>query len=677
MAPVTNRLVDQRHGIPGLGKVPVPKRRDGGGWEFFAFVTLALIASACATEFIAWRFHFHLPVTVNVHGQKLTTFAPPPHNLYAPWMAYVWYFHLGSGAAYNALTAAQKHAIDAVFYEAMAIVGAVLVIGLSVLRPLLRYRVPQVLADAEFGSDADVRKGGYVGGKGLILGKRKMSDRGVSKTEIIRANGEGHILLALGTGAKKGRAHITPSLLQDEWVNDTIILNDPPDEQWDRVSRAMREELGHYVFRCAWGKDRDKFPDVAPWNPWREIPLGDKRDSMVVALLAQKHVDRDGSGIKGRNRYFYEGAINIAQLAALTAAYAQGPQYGIRLSGAGIIEFVNDAVKDGDGLTGLVDFALNFDHTAGGKYRFIDGNGKPSNKHPGIVRLAGLVSQIKGEEAAPVIATFQQGFSIYAHPIIAQNTETSAFSVSMVQDYDRPLFITLSADGSDEDTLAPLHEAFFELLFAFNQSSKHLALDESGSQYCTHKREMWVLIDEAYSRGKIRGIEKGATTSRKFKIHIVPFYQTATQNEALYGKDNSIEGLMGMKVFSSAGESGAQEKISKYTGSHTIAYDTINIGERGGLSYSMHLNSAPLLKQDQVGRIDTQRIRLCVPLGKKPFIVETLDFGDVPLFARRAALGPNLFSDDLSAFVEQVAAPVPSAEDPLLAELGDVVGMAG
>lgn len=668
---ITNRLVNQKNGVPGLGKVPIPRSRDNGAATML-FLAFVVVASFAATEFVAWRLGFRVPMFDRFHQMYVEV--DSPGHVYAPWMVYVWYAVLDSGSHYKVLSGAQRGVMDGLFYQAMGVLFGTLCVGLFLARPLVRFRVPQVLADSEFATDAEIRKWGYTGGKGIVLGRRTMYDRGVPKTEIIRANGEGHALFALGTGAGKGRAHITTSILSDEWADDTIVLNDPPDEQWDRVSRALREDLGHYVFRCAWGKDRDKFPDVAPWNCWKEIPRGDKRDSMVVALLAQKHVDRDGTGVKGRNRYFYEGGINIAQLAGLTAAYAQGSQYGIRCSGAGILDFVNTVVRDGDGLTGLVDFALNFDHTAGGQFSFVGPDGKRSNKHPTIVRLAGLVSQIKGEEAAPVIATFQQGFSIYSHAIIAENTEDSGFSVSRVMDYDFPCFISVSGDSGDEDTLDPLHSCFYELLLAFNQSSKFLKM-ENGRQVCTHQHEMWVIIDEAFSRGKIRGIEKGATTARKFKIHLNPFYQTATQNTALYGENNSVEGLMAMKSFSGAGEKGAQEKISGYVGSHTIGYDTVNIGERGGHSYSMHLNSSPLLKQDQVGRIDMSRYRLCVPLGRKPFVVEAANYDEYPHLARRAAMGAYPLSDCLP--LAEDTAKEQAAEDPLQAEFADVLGVQG
>ncbi len=663
-----NRLVEQQNGIPGLGRVPVPKYRSTP-WDTLLFVAAVFMGLWVGTQFVAWRLHYgvdyvrHVGPVFGGHTEFLPRSVPDrTAHVYAPWDGLVWWRELDGGERYHALSKSEQQAITHVFTLFMLVSGVAFAITLLTLRPLVsKQRVPQVLADDEFANDKEIREWGYTGGDGFVIGQRVMRDKGVARRELIRANGEGHVLFAMGTGAGKDRGPITTTLLDDASANHCFVIHDPPGETGLRVAGARREELGNYVFRCAWGMDRDKHPWVAPWNAFAEIPRGDKRDTMIASLLAHKHVDRDGSGIRGKNRYFYEGGINIAALAAMITCYAsQTPQYGVRCSGAGVLDLVNQVAMEGDGLAGLVDFALNFDHTCGGRYQWIGPDGRPSGKHPGIVRLAGLVSQIKGEESQAVIATFQNGFSMYAMPIIAENTETSAFSVRRLMDYDRPTTTILSADVGDEDTLMPLHVLFYELLFAFNQSSEHLTRIDGGQTACTHLHELYVVLNEKYSMPKIRGIEKGATTARKFQIHIVPFYQTPTQPTQQYGENNSIEPLMALKVYSAAGETAAQEKISKYAGSHTIGYDTSSLSPDGKLSYQLHLNSAPLLKQSHVGRMSND-YRLAVPLNRKPFVVEAVRYDDYPELRRRADIPPPPFSDRLPLWDEAPADEVTQA----------------
>jgi type IV secretory pathway TraG/TraD family ATPase VirD4 len=646
---IDHRMMDQPHGLPGRGRVPVPRRR-ANGLDALLFLGAVFVGLQAGTEVVAYLTGFAKgPGVIVVGGFHAFHF----------WDGAVWFWHDVNSAGFKHGTPALRREIGELY--TWGGVGACVgwFAALMAMRPLRRDgRPPGILGDAEFAGNGELRRWGYFNGRGMIVGTRivrsvfdlVMPWRWVlPKRVVVRDNSEAHTMFAVGTGGGKDFHVITPTLLDDVNADASFILHDPPGESWGRLAGTRRGEFGNYTFRCAWGKDPDLHPDVAPWNVFWEIPRGTKRDLMVTNLISNKHVDRDGAGLKGKNAFFYSAAINIANL--VTLAHVYGESEGLTCSGRRILDTITREMQS---FGQMLDFFEGMDHSCGGKFRWFDPlTQKWSNKHPAILRLIGVCRQIKDEELESVFVTFFNGFAMYANPIIAENTETSAFSVRRIMDDERPYFITVEADVEDEETLSPLHALLYETALAFNQSSESLALDKTGRTQSAHKRDLFVCLNEKFSLGKVKAIERGATTARKFGIHIVPFYQAAGQNEAVYGQNNSLEGLMTLKVYSAQGSERDKERVSGALDTQTIAYDTDSISPLGQVSYSGHLNSAPLLRKGQIGKIPATMF-LCDPIptarvpADKSFVVYKFMEGSHPLkrrVKRRARVGPPPLSD--------------------------------
>lgn len=678
---IDHQMREQPHGMPGLGRIPVPRRR-ATLTDFVLFAIAVVVALQTATEVVAWLMEY-------AHGRGVV-FLGLPH-VFQFWDIVRWFWHDTNAPAFKHASSAFQKRIEELYTWGLIAGGGGLVVALGALSPFRSSGLPPgILGDGKFASNAELRRWGYFNGRGMIIGTRfvrSLVDVAMpwrwpcGRRVVVRDNSEAHTEFAVGTGGGKDYHVITPSVLDDVNADASFILHDPPGESWGRLAGTRRNEFGNYTFRCAWGKDRDLYPDVAPWNVFWEIPRGTKRDLMVMNLISHKHIDRDGVGLKGKNSFFYAAAMNISNLVGLAHVY--GESEGLTCSGRRILDTVT---RDMNSFGQMLAYFEGMDHSCNGRFRWFDPlTGKVGNKHPAILRLVGVCRQIKDEELESIFTTFFNGYAMYANTIIAENTETSAFSARKVMDDDRPYFITVEADVEDEETLAPLHALLYEAVLAFNQSSANLTLDETGRTRSTHKRELFVLLNEKYSLGRVKAVERGATTARKFGIHIVPFYQAAGQNEATYGANNSIEGLMTLKVYSAQGSEKDKERVSGSLDTQTIAYDTDSISGLGQISYSGHLNSAPLLRKGQIGKIPST-MYLCDPVptervpADKSFTVYKFMVGHHRLkrvIERRVRVGPPPLSDvrpaglDVSGgFVdERTDDAVASALDEQLGEL--------
>jgi len=635
-----NRMIEKEGGIPGVSRVPLQRRRTRGLLAFIFFFLAFGTSMFVATQFTTHELHYrHLGVGPSFFWLK---------DVHEPFDWVIWWW------TFEPHNAWEKAKFADVFLKSagITVIGGGLL--LLVLTPLTRFRFVQpVLGNAEFADDREIRKYGFVGGKGFLLGKKMMRDVVPPRIEFIRYNGDAHPMFVMNTGAGKDRCIIRPHSLSDASADRTQVVHDPAGESWLALSGARRQELGNYVLCHAWGRDPDLYPYIAPWNPFLEIPVGTKRDSLIASLLGHRFIDLSGEGVRGKNGYFYGSAINVAELASMCCAYGQ--REGLRLSGSGILELVY-----GDGFAKFLEFAEGFDHSNNGEFSWRLPNGQQSRKHPMITRLAQMCREIKDDELGSILNTFNQGYALFTKEIVQRNTETSAHSVQRIMDYDHPVFACVIVDPTDDDPLRALYTVYYELLLAFNQSSEFIEMDGNGQTRCTHKYGLDLLLNEAYSLGKVPAIHRGITTARKYNIRIVPFYQQAGQSTEQYGQKNNIDGLTKVKVFSTVADDSA-ERFIKLQGSQTIAYDTTS--ESGGkTSYNEHVNSSPLVKIEHLAALPIDKLYVQPTDGMKPFIVDKCNYDDVPEMHRRSMIPPPRVSDRLSTEIVRIGSVDREAE---------------
>lgn len=543
--------------------------RQGHWSDIFPFGMLALGVSVAATQFIAWRFHYH-PALGN----------PVFDHYYWPWSWISWQIQYGQQGpqTFSLVNVFCLLALAAVGYSYYVMARA---------RSRRQEKHEDVHGTAHFATEEEVRATGLLANAdksgGVYVGGWQDDDGYV---HYLKHDGPEHIAAIAPTRSGKGVGLVIPSLLS--WKASAVI-HDMKGELWAATAGYRREGLNNTVL---------KFDPAAPagscaFNPLEEIRLNTQFEVADVQNLVTIIVDPDG---KGLNDHW--------------AKTAHAFLIGV------VLHLLYTAKRQGRPVTTLTDVAMALsdpERDIGMLYEEMRTNKHKENKesktlaaHPVVASAARDMLNKPDQERGSVLSTAMSFLSLYRDGIVSHNTRRSDFRIADLMHGKKPVSLYLVVRPSDKDRLKPL------MRLMLNQIVRTLTgaeIDPANNKADDkEKHRLLLMLDEFPSFGKLEVFQEALAFIAGYGIKAYLIMQDIRQLEAAYGVNESIISNCHIRVAYAPNNPKTAEWLSKMIGQTTVVRkDTTVSGKKMGslknISQTYHSSARPLMTPDEVMRL--------------------------------------------------------------------------
>jgi type IV secretion system protein VirD4 len=485
-------------------------------------------------------------------------------------------------------------------HHAEVIVGAIAIPAMMGLGTYLM-RTNQQIASTVHGSarwayDHEVRKAGFYGRHGVVLGR--------FAGRVLYDDGEGHVLLVGPTRSKKGVGNIITTLLT--WLGSALVLDPKDGENYD-VTAKWRSRQAHnriaYFTPCRSPHACINVGDTIRFKTAREF--GDAH-TISQSLTAPEKMIRENS----TSLHFRELAALLLTAAQLHLGYSTG-----RCSLARTWSFLTQYYKN---LPACLKAMRTTRHTSHGV-------------HKAVLTLSNAIKNITGErELGSVWSTAIRPLVLYNDPLIAKSTETSTFNLEDLQYGLQPLSLYMVAPSPR--ALRRLHPLY------------RVVLDVAMTRLMEHKVRTWqhrllLCADELPTHGYVQAIDFGAADMAGYGMKGLFVGQDIPQFEDAYGKEPSLWGNTHVKIFHTPENDETAHRIAeKMLGDQTVVnpVEQRQAGLSGRRSVSYQQVGRQMLTHDEVYELP-QHLEIIRVGGMKPILAEKIDYRDDPAFQGRAA----------------------------------------
>jgi type IV secretion system protein VirD4 len=251
-----------------------PPRRGKAIGALAAAALTALLFSSGATQYAAWRLHYHPALGAPVVGK-----------FYAPWAWLTWQlrYKQNAPAVFAAINAAGG-AIGAI--AALGLLAALGAQGRTAQRHEGVHGTAHWAARDEIEATELLPRRGQRGAGVYVGGWRDDRDR----LHYLRHNGPEHVAAIAPTRSGKGVGLVVPTLLS--WPH-SLVVNDQKAELWHLSAGWRASEAGNVVLRF----DPGAASGSIGFNPLDEIRLGTLHEVGDVQNLVTILVDPEGKGL--------------------------------------------------------------------------------------------------------------------------------------------------------------------------------------------------------------------------------------------------------------------------------------------------------------------------------------------------------------------------------------------
>ena len=447
---------------------------------------------------------------------------------------------------------------------------------------------------ARWATPQEVRKGQLFARHGVVLGR--------IGRQVLRHNGEAHVLLVGPTRGGKGVGVIIPTLLT--WRESAVIL-DPKDGENYAVTGGWRRRYTHvaHFSPCRTPQTCINVLDTIRLKTYQEF--GDAQ------LIAQSLVAPE------RMRHESATSLHFRELAALllTATMLHVCYMSRRRSLAGVWDFLTQHQTS---LNDCLKTMATTAHTSHGV-------------HQAIASMTTAIKNITGDrELSSVWTTAIRPLVLYSDPLIAASTDTSTMQLETLQYGPHPLSLYLIAPSPMAlERLHPLYRVILDV--AMTRLMEHPVR--------TWHHRLLACCDELPWYGYTRAIDKGIAVMAGYGIKALLVTQDLPALEQVYGEHTAIWGNTDVKIFHAPTNDLTAKRISEnLMGKSTVEHlvEQRQGGMMGHRSVSYQHVGRPLLTTDEVMELDP-RYEMIRMSGMKPILCEKVDYRREKVFQRRVA----------------------------------------
>ena len=582
-----------------------------------------LLASAAATQFVAWRLSFHPALGPPLLG-----------DLYPPWSWWGWMQAPWAGRVSQTFTMVKLGGLS-----------LLTLVGLGGLAVAARAQKPKhrddVHGTARFATDeSEARESGLLPPKdsdfwpGVYVGAWRRRNGALA---YLRHPGPEHVLCLGPLRSGKGVAGVMPTLLS--WPYSAIVY-DEKGELHEFTSGWRGNGGGNRVLRWEPGGG----DNTIAWNPLGEIRLGTDFEYRDASQIAESIADPDGEGLEGH--FDPNAAALIVGVILYVGHRARGPGQVATLADVALA--LGDPALPPDQLyKAMVDNCYGL-HQASNRQIAIEGQ-KQLNREP--------------RERTAIHSTAVRMMRLLNDPIVARNTAHSDFRLLDLMNRERPITLYVVTKAADKLTLRPLVRLFLSM--AMNAlTSVDMKKDTDGNPVAPHRHRMLMLIDEFASLGAMPTFQDAMSKCAGYGIKCYLLAQDREQIIDAYGPHESITSHCHVKSLYAPTNLNTQKWISDLLGPSTIEVEAITeSGARGSpmrnVSRTFHTVNRPLLTSEEVGRLKAPTKKgdqiveggqvLVLVAGRHPILAEQALYFRDPVFQARARLDAVLMPRSTSS----------------------------
>ncbi|HUZ64828.1 MAG TPA: type IV secretory system conjugative DNA transfer family protein [Acetobacteraceae bacterium] len=579
-----------------------------------AILTGVVALSSAATQFVAWRLHYH---------PALGT--PWLRHLYAPWSWITW-----MRAPWASHAKATFRLVDA---GLLAVTSLGVAIGLVSASNRRRKPVRHegVHGTARFMSEREIRQSGLLSGPGkksagVYVGG--WTDKN-GDVHYLRHDGPEHCIVIAPTRSGKGVGNILPTLLS--WPASCLIY-DEKGELWQLTAGWRAQHGGNAAIRWEPGA----VAGSAGFNFLEEVRLGTPHEVADAQNIAQMICDPNGEGIEGKDHW---GKTSFDLLAAVILHV----MYKLRKRGetaslADVAYALSDPEEKSDAL--WEEMRTN-QHLPSGKHAVVAAAGRDQLDRP-------------ERERGSVLSSAKTYLTLVKDPIIAASTGRSDFRIMDLMDHERPVSLYIVTRGGDKERLRPLVRLL--LTMAMRQLMGVELKYHEGQPLLPHRHRLLMMLDEFPSLGRLQIIQDALPKCAAYGIKAFLAAQNREQMFGAYGPHQSITANCHIRIVYAPNEWESAEWISRMVGNTTIVKEDVTesgtrLGPLKNVSRTYHEISRPLLTPDEImdlkkprrddaGRIVEAGEMVVFMAGERPIFGTPILYFLDPTFARRARIEP-------------------------------------
>jgi type IV secretion system protein VirD4 len=599
--------------------LPTSKLNSGVRWRalILGFGLLSLV-SWVATQYLAFRFGYQQAL-----GRPLVTFLGLLLYHPAKWIVWIWH--------YRHLQQPQVQHVFLITYLIVSIGSFLAILSAA----YLAYRrsakqeagLENVHGSAHWATPREVKATGLLNQKeGVYVGGWKHLKTG--KIHYLRHNGPEHIISFAPTRSGKGVGLVLPTLLS--WPHSALIY-DIKGENWALTAGWRQTQANNRVL---------KFEPTATdgssvaFDPLQEIRLGTEREVSDVQNIVTMIVDPDGRGL---NDHWAKTGHALLVGSVLHVLYAERDK-----TLSGVAQFLSEPSRS---MEETLFYMIGTEHDPGGKRRWHDGTGNPTNCHPVVAACARDMLNKSENERSGVLSTAMSFLTLYRDPTVAFNTRFSQFRLQDLMNHEQPISLYLVVPPSDKDRLKPL------IRLIINQVVRGLTekMDFSGGRsVAAYRHRLLLMIDEFPSLGRLDVFQESLAFIAGYGLKAYLIIQDLAQLWAAYGKDEAIFSNCHVRNAFAPNKIETAEFLSKMTGTTTVVTPNLSFSGRrlspmlGNVSTSLREMQRSLLTPDEVMRL---------PSPTKDSDGNILEAGDMLVFV---AGHPPIYGKQILYFIDPV-----------------------
>jgi type IV secretion system protein VirD4 len=427
--------------------------------------------------------------------------------------------------------------------------------------------------------------------------------------QLLRYDGEGHVLTVAPTRAGKGVGCVVPNLLA---YPGSVVVTDPKGENYAVTARWRRDGLSQRVFAF------DPFGvverrEAAAFNPLDlvDVRRADAHDR--AWMLADMLVVPDGRG--GEEHFWDEEARGLLQ---------------------GLILFVAAHIPERDRHLPMVRRLLTLPKA---KFNGVLGRMARSDAVGGLVaRAAARLQQKAARERSGVVSTAQSHTHFLDSPLIGKAMSRSDLALGALKTELVSLYLILPPDRLDS------YRRWLRLMIGCAVQAMTADADKRPVE------RVLFLLDEFAQLGRMRPVERGVTLVGGFGATFWLLVQDLAQLRRTY--PDAWETLLAnadvLQVFG-INDYETAEHLSKLSGEATIVVESENESKgvsRGKGSQTQRQKGRSraergrrLVTADEVRRLSAERVLLFVK-GSGPIDARRVDYRRDAIFTRMADANP-------------------------------------
>ena len=501
-----------------------------------------VLAALAASSIVAWKF-----------GHAWQLGRPLWGPFYHPLDVVAWAQAWGTLPGYRQPL---LQALSVVLVLAVLPVAAVRLIELH--GPL---RVGQRPKDDGLGKPGDLLRSGHIRthGDGVVLGRLGR--------QVLRDDGDGHVLILGPARSGKGTGHVVPTLLGHA---GSILVFDPKHELAAITARRRAAFGPVYIFNPT-------ATHSARFNPLLELRQGAHLvgDCQMAAHMLT-HM-----GETTRHDPFWDDAA-AALLAGILVHVGTGPRHSL----AEVWRIAQDIKAD------LV----------------------PAASHPFAARTFAGHAALEDRVRSSINETLLTRVAFLADPVLQAATSASDFRARDLQAADRPVTVFLSIPAAHGRRLRPLTRLMLQSLLAPLTHDIHRTADGH-----LKRRPVLALLDEFPQLGRMDVLEHGIAVCAGYGVRVAMVCQDEDQIRSAYGPNQSLTANCSTICVIPGFSGHSLQTVARWGGDHAVAHAAKQLpqGWRGTASESESEARIPVLNPRDMLRRGREEV-LVFTLGCAP-----------------------------------------------------------